>query len=208
LIKCYYEPKLCQASDDYAILGWESQEAHALRFQVFFDSVELSGKSILDVGCGLGNLYGFLESRGISFDYLGADILPEMILKAVQHYPKARFIHADVFSDPSIKDGSFDVVSSSGIFNLNLGNNHEFLSMAFARLIRIARESVVFNLLHTRSTDKDEKTYFYFHPDEVMEIIAPSLPEGTSVRIVEEYLPNDFTVVCTKNPPVTPSIPA
>ncbi len=42
-----------------------------------------------------------------------------------------------------------------------------------------------------------EDAYAYVHPAEVREILPP-LPY--TFEILEDYLPNDFTVICRKNP--------
>ena len=58
----------------------------------------------------------------------------------------------------------------------------------------MTREYLVFNLLHERVAEEGER-YFYYDPAAVMEMLSP-LP--CEVRILDDYLPNDFTVICRK----------
>jgi SAM-dependent methyltransferase len=194
-IESHYLPRIHDTETNSAILDWESVEAQELRFDALIRSIDLSGKSLLDVGCGLGDLHTFLTRRGIKVDYLGIDLLPEMISTARLRNPGVAFRDLDLFRNPDSIERTFDVVFCSGIFNLNLGNNHAFLEEALEVFFRLANEAVVFNLLHKRSPDPDHH-YFYFTPDEV---IPKVWPYSDDIRILDDYLANDFTVAVRLN---------
>ena len=66
IVRNHYEPLLDKYSRGHEILDWESQESQIKRFEVLSDNVELSGKKLLDVGCGTGDLFGFLISQGMA----------------------------------------------------------------------------------------------------------------------------------------------
>ncbi|NJD02413.1 MAG: methyltransferase domain-containing protein [Ruminiclostridium sp.] len=183
-----------QGLPDYDVLGWESKKAQQLRFDMLLDSVSLDGKTLLDIGCGMGNLLEYLNSKGISVKYTGADILKSMIEYAVCKRLNGEFCNVDVFDDGLFADRSFDIVYASGIFNLNLGNNREFLLKAVRKMILMANEAVVFNLLHKDSPDREDR-YFYYDPKEVRTLLKDIQGIG-KVIIKEQYLNNDFTVVC------------
>ena len=198
MIKTYYESNMAKDLPEYGILGWESEEAQRLRFDVLLDRVNLDGKKLLDVGCGTGNLLEHINSRGIKVEYTGVDILEQMIEKANKKRLDAVFLHADIFKESIFSPGSFDVVYTSGIFNLNLGNNREFLRKALGLFFNLSSEAVVFNLLHVESPDREDK-YFYFHPDEVSEILAEFSGVIKRVEVIKSYLKNDFTLICEKS---------
>lgn len=197
IIKTYYDDNMAKGLPEYGILGWESEQAQRLRFDMLLSSVELDGKSMLDVGCGTGNLLEYMGSKAINVSYTGVDILEEMIRKAKSKQLEAKFYHADIFKNNIFKDGSFDVVYASGIFNLDLGNNKQFLTNALRLFFKLSTEAVVFNLLHSKSPDREEQ-YFYCHPDEISKILMEFTNIIEKVEIVEAYLNNDFTVVCRK----------
>jgi len=197
IIKTYYENNMAKGLPEYGILGWESEEAQRLRFDMLLSSVNLEGKALLDVGCGTGNLLEYINSKVISVSYTGVDILDKMIEQAKRKQLKAEFYHMDIFKNNTFGDNAFDVIYASGIFNLNLGNNKSFLKSALELFFRLSSGSVVFNLLHCASPDREDK-YYYFHPDEVSEILADFSNVIGKVEFVEAYLKNDFTVVCRR----------
>lgn len=194
-IKAYYENNIAKGLPEYGILGWESEEAQRLRFDVLLDNVKLDGKRLLDVGCGTGNLLEYINSKEIHVHYTGVDILEKMVEIAKGKRLDADFRRLDIFKDNVFDPDSFDIIYASGIFNLNLGNNREFLANALKLFFSLSCGSVVFNLLHYASPDREEK-YYYFHPDDVKQILAgfDSLLKNTV--FIESYLKNDFTVVC------------
>jgi len=193
-IKEYYENNIARGLPEYGILGWESEEAQRLRFDVLLDNVKLDGKRLLDVGCGTGNLLEYINSKGIHVYYTGVDILEKMIDIAKSKQLNADFRHLDIFKDNVFAPDSFDIVYASGIFNLNLGNNRELLTNALELFFSLSCETVVFNLLHYASPDREDK-YYYFVPDDVRQILA-GFDGLKKAKFIESYLKNDFTVVC------------
>ncbi len=193
-IKKHYNPRLKQYQETHQILDWESREAQVARFEVLINQVDLSGRSVLDVGCGCGDLFGLLSEKGIDVDYTGVDILPGMIEKAQSLHDGGRFICGDLFGDGSICQDVFDVVFTSGIFNLNLGNNGAFFDAALPVLDNHAGEVLVVNLLHHESPGRDDR-YFYFDPAAVKTRLEKM---GRRVELIDDYLQNDFTVLAWK----------
>ena len=196
IIRSHYEPRIAPGRDSHDVLDWSDPAAQQARFEVLVRHVGLAGKSLLDVGCGLGDLWAFLHARRIPVDYTGVDLLEKMVLAARQKHPAGRFVCADVFDGRSLADQRFDVVFCSGAFNLDLGNNREFLPRAAARLMELAREAVMFNLLHHRTAERHGHC-FYYDPAEVQTAMEAI---GCNVEIADDYLPNDFTVICRKAP--------
>jgi SAM-dependent methyltransferase len=195
-IRDHYEPRIHPLRESFDILDWSNAASQIARFEALADNVDLAGKSLLDVGCGLGDLWKFLASRHVPVTYTGVDLLENMVLEAGRRCPGVRFVAGDVFAENVFGSERFDVVFCSGAFNLNLGNNREFLALAVPRVMELSRESVVFNLLHKRARRaRSRPLYYYSDPQEVLEMLKPL---GWKVRIVDDYLPNDFTTICEK----------
>ena len=91
---------------------WSAYSTQQLRFQILSQIGDLNGKSVLDVGCGVGDFYGYLNRKNLNFEYLGIDITPEMIIEAKKKYPDGSFELAEV----SDIDTKFDYVFGSGVF--------------------------------------------------------------------------------------------
>ncbi|MBN1500983.1 MAG: class I SAM-dependent methyltransferase [Spirochaetes bacterium] len=184
-------------TDSFKFMDWESRDSQFSRFYVLLENICLQNKSILDIGCGLGDLYKFISTLNIPFEYCGMDFSSRCVEKCRRMFPEAEFIRKDIFVD-TFKDDfkKFDVVFCSGLFNLNVENNYDLLKYALTCFFKLSSEYVVFNLLSSKSNNKEDK-YFYFNSSAVLEIVS-GLP-FSSVRIIEDYLDNDFTVVCSIN---------
>ena len=197
-IRDHYERRISPQRENFDIVNWASKGSQVKRFRVLADAGDLQGASLLDVGSGLGDLYGFLKAEKIGADYTGVDISEPMVAQARQHYPDGNFLCADLFHPDKpqpFANESFDVVFCSGTFNLNIGNNEKFLAIALPRLLELTRRNMVVNLLHSRRPIYDER-YFNYDPAAVTALLTP-LP--CEVQIIDQYLPNDFTIVCTKS---------
>ena len=190
----HYGPRISPDRPHFEILDWASAESQKARFSILADNVNLAGKKLLDVGCGLGDLFGFLREQNILVHYTGVDLLAKMVQAARKIHPAGVFVQADLFQNNPFDGECFDVVFCSGAFNLNLGNNKEFLRLAIRALYSLTKEHLVFNLLHRRAAAQEE-TYYYYDPSAVM----PALKSlNCKVDIIDDYLHNDFTVICTK----------
>lgn len=193
----HYEHRIDTGRENFDVLDWASAESQQARFEVLVENVDLRDKSLLDVGCGLGDLWTFLKSRKINTRYTGLDIVEKMLAAAAARYPDANFVCGDMFAEDAggLSEGEkFDVVFCSGTFNLNLGNNADFLPRAVAGLMAVASQCVVFNLLNTHVPFESE-TYACYEPDEVLGWLRRT---GWDIRMIDGYLPNDFTLICTR----------
>jgi len=190
----HYEPRIQIGRENYDILDWSDARSQRARFEVLADRVDLAGRSLLDVGCGLGDLWAFLKERGLPVRYTGVDLVARMVQEARRRQPDATFLCADVFADAPPDLGTFDVVFGSGVFNLELGNTAAFLPRAVRRLLDLAGQTVVVNLLHHRAEPRYGHCA-YHDPRDVLNLLTP-LP--CRIEIIDDYLPNDFTVICRK----------
>ena len=195
-IRAHYEHRITPGRAHYDVLDWASAASQRRRFEVLVDNVPLAGKSLLDIGCGLGDLAALLDERALAVEYTGVDVLARMVDACRERFPARRFVRADLFAGDDAPGEAWDVVYCSGAFNLDLGNNMAFLARAIRRMLDLSREHVVFNLLHARSPCLEEG-YFSYDPAEVLALLPPAAGE---VRILDDYLPNDFTVFCRKPP--------
>lgn len=191
IVANHYRPLLKKYSRGYEILDWESLDSQIKRFEVLTQNVELAGKKLLDIGCGTGDLFGYLKKENIDLNYSGIDILPKMIERAYEIYPKGRFFSGDIFKESPFSKKQFDTVFCSGVFNLNMGDNELFLKDALPVFFAHAKEKVVFNLLdpgHFVHSDK----YYFFNQKEVLHLIREYTDNAIAVT---GYIPNDFTII-------------
>lgn len=198
-LKKHYEPRIEKFKDNSRVLDWENVDAQFKRFRAMTDNIDLHGKSVLDVGCGCGDLYGLMKEKQSKPAYTGVDILEKMIERAAVEYPDAAFFCADIFSaDFCVVDSfgcsTFDIIFTSGIFNLNVGNNEDFLKKAVPVLAELADEAFIFNLLDPASPDRDDN-YFYYKPESAVKLASEF---SADIKIIKGYLANDYTLICLK----------
>ena len=79
---------------------------------------DLSGLSVLDFGCGKGDLYHFLSERTDDLRYCGIDVNEGLVALAREKYPDAEFLCVDI--EETRLDRAFDVVLICGVFNLRI----------------------------------------------------------------------------------------
>ncbi len=191
IVANHYEPLLNKYSRGYEILDWESLDSQIKRFEVLTNNIELSGKKLLDIGCGTGDLFDFLKNRDLNINYYGIDILPKMIERAYKIYPEGRFFTGNIFKESPFSKKQFDIIFCSGIFNLNMGDNESFLKEALPVFFAHAKEKVVFNLLDPGHFVPTKK-YYFFNQKEVLHLIREYTDNAIAVT---GYIPNDFTII-------------
>ncbi|WP_286032862.1 class I SAM-dependent methyltransferase [Brachyspira pilosicoli] len=184
---------------DYKVVDWESEEAQNLRFKALIEHFNMSGNVLLDVGCGVGSLAEYIDKNNINLYYIGIDIMPEMVERAKSKTYKnisPQFMTMDFFKKTDIKD-DVDYIYTSGIFNLNLGNNEEFLKEAIEAFLLAARKGVCFNLLDISCKEKYGDKYYYYKKDDILLLtqdILKKLNLNYKIHIEDKYLQNDFSV--------------
>jgi len=74
---------------------------------------------VLDVGCGNGRFYEFLQSKDIEVDYLGIDNSSELLEIARDKYSEAEFKKVDIVENPNILTNytNYDLIVSFGVFH-------------------------------------------------------------------------------------------
>lgn len=82
----------------------------------FMSRVLKGGMRVLDVGCGTGHLTSGLPD---SIEVVGVDITPEMVEKAKEARPGARYFVHDFHKPIPSNAGHFDVVIANGCFDLS-----------------------------------------------------------------------------------------
>lgn len=174
--------------NDWRALGWQSRATQYRRFEVLAAVAPLDGCRILDLGCGLGDLYHYLQESGIRVHYCGYDLLPDMIERARQRFPGVRFEVHDVLQD--FGHEQFDYILSSGAFNVNFKDNLKAIRTLLPRLFANATAGVAINFLSIKDTNRDD-ILFHYHPQEMVTFCQTFCAR---VQLVEDYLPNDFTV--------------
>jgi SAM-dependent methyltransferase len=141
-----------------------------IRYQVLLDVGIVSGSTVLDVGCGLGDFGVYLRSRNLEVKYTGVDINPTLIAECRRRYPWGDFHVADI-EDEYL--GRYDFVVSSSCFNLKYqrDNNYERIASVLAAMFSHMKNAVAIDMLSSWVDYKGNvEEAFYYDPSEVFSL--------------------------------------
>ncbi len=192
----YLSPYLKAASRHgagFSALLWASPQTQTVRFAALTRLVGLSGKSILDVGCGRADLLDFLLARNIKpAHYVGIEGVAALADAAEsKQHSQAMILRADFIREPLRLFVGADVVYFSG--SLNTLEPESFYA-TIAKAYDAAAETLVFNFL--ASPELAGVSYLHWHdPAEVWAFARNLTPD---VRRLDDYLHGDTTFAMTK----------
>jgi SAM-dependent methyltransferase len=183
----FYRHALARYGDNAEGVHWQSEASQQIRFQVLRDLLpsDLSRLSIVDVGCGLGDLYHYLEAHGERpHRYIGIDAVEAMVERARSRTGR-KILQRDVLRDRLPMADWY--LASGTMALLTPDETRRFI----ARCLSHARAGLVCNLLK----GQDCSTTFNYQLPSAIESWAAEL--GVAVTIVEGYLHGDFSAALT-----------
>jgi SAM-dependent methyltransferase len=133
---------------------WASKPKQTGRFAVIASMMDLAGKRIVDAGCGLGDLAGFMREAGIDYEsYVGLEAVEEMARAGAERgYERARFEAVDFAERAGGRDEVFApfepgvVVFSGSLNTFTFAEAEAVLAAAWSA----ASHGIVFNFLSAR----------------------------------------------------------
>jgi len=123
-------------------VGYEDALQQFLYFEILTAIGIPPAASVLDVGCGRGDLYAYLLARGYRGRYIGLDILPGMIEEARRRFPEAEFILGDI---ASAELEACDYVLACATFDYRTPNSLERWQHIIPRMFALARRGMAWN---------------------------------------------------------------
>jgi SAM-dependent methyltransferase len=170
-------------------LGWRGEDSQRKRFEVIAAAGDFNGCSLLDVGCGRGDLKRFLDARFKGFTYLGLDHMPAFIEQARQAYagvPKTMFVECDF---TAVTLPAVDYVVASGALGYRSADPAYHFEM-IRKMYQCARRALIFNVL--------DAALFPVHPllvgRDCDEVVAYCREIAPCVRVITGYLEDDVTL--------------
>lgn len=97
-------------------------------YDLFCDEIKISAPSILDIGCGPGNISKYISNKIKDADIFGIDYSEKMIELAKRNVPKARFEVVDCREIKQINKKFDAVISGFFLPYLNLKEANELFS--------------------------------------------------------------------------------
>lgn len=171
-------------------VGWSSRDTQLARFRTITKIGELQGRTVLDVGCGVGDFYHFLSSQGVNVTYTGIDLVSENCSDAQSKYSSAKFINKALFDlEDEIK---YDYVIASGIFFLKYSNWDIVVEETLKKMFSLCTLGVAVNFQSAYSEPEDEISK-HVYPEDIFKMITP-LSKIFSVFHDYAKKMNDFTL--------------
>lgn len=170
-----------------AALGWRDLQSQIIRFKALAEIADLNGHTILDAGCGHGDLRAYLHRLYPEVLYYGMEQIPELLDEAVHRYGK--------WSGTSFICGNFvdgiipvtDYVVASGSLNY-YSFDPEFIFKAIFKLYAHCKLGLAFNLL---SHVVPNGLIVAYNPKEIMDYC---ISLSKKVLLKNDYSDEDFTI--------------
>lgn len=175
-----------------------TKEKQKIRFKALISEFDLENKSILEFGCGFGDINLMLKKAyDNNYEYLGIDLVEEFIRIGKESYGSSRIKYecGDFLSKNF--DKKFDYIIESGIFNMKLKDmdNYNFIEKSIRKAFELCNEAIAFNFLTERVNFKDD-AFYYINPERVLEI---AYRHSRRVILKSNYIPFDYTVIIYKD---------
>jgi len=185
---------------NYRSLAWKTKDAQMVRFRELLKDLDLDGKSILDFGCGMGDIIPYIMELSDRFEYKGVDIVTEFIDVARRAYitrkqfrkiPQVKFFVRDLLKKP-FKE-KFDIVLCSGALNSNLNDAVRYRKCAIKILWDHTKEVLAFNMAgaHPQPTNSKNSRIYYTDSLKILKYCMKLTPK---VIFRNSYRKKDFTI--------------
>lgn len=151
------------------------------------NSILKDNASILEIGCGPGNITKYLLSKRADFNIFGIDIAPNMIELAIRNIPNANFAVMDSRKIAELKTRYDGIVCGFCIPYLSYGECETLISDAYnllndAGLLYISFVEGDPNESGFKAGSTGDRTYFYYHElKKLKEVLAKNSFEELKV---------------------------
>lgn len=167
VVRAYHDDRIKRfGMDATEALGWKNKDSQQQKFHDLDQIGELQGCSVLDLGCGHGDLFPHLEKAYSEIRYTGVDNVKAFLNVAVQRFgthSNSRFILGE-FSSMQLPKSDFVICSGA----LNYRNSEpNYLYLMINRFFEAASIGMGLNLLNR--VDFENGVLAYFDPVEVAE---------------------------------------
>ena len=177
-------------------LGWFKGKQE-MRFKILTSQVDLEGRSILDLGCGFGDLNYYLKMVLERYSYLGVDCVEPFLIEAREKHPESfiNFINADI-RDAKLEQ--HDYVLGSGIFNYKFeqSDNYGYISEVMQKAFSLCKIGMCFDFLSSNVDYSAHDYSFHSKPTRILDL-AYALSRNILLR--NDYAPFEFSIFIFKD---------
>jgi SAM-dependent methyltransferase len=177
IVKEYHEnllhSYLHKSIDRPIICGWSGTESQEARFSALLRILKYNGGSIIDYGCGTGDLYAFILRNYGQVQYTGMDS-NESMLKIAKETHNAKFIKCR-FDEIDFKHAEY--VVASGIFQFHDFSNPTYYKELVLELFSKCRIGLAVNFLSASRMESEKSDIeLYLTPFQVVQLAESMSP--------------------------------
>ena len=161
------------------------------RYRSVLDIGVRDGDSLLDVGCGFGDLYAYARDRGLKLAYTGIDICAPFIDAARERHPDASFRLGNLLEAPLAE--RWDWAACIGTLNLKLegSDSTEYVEEMLRAMFARASRGIAVHFLSTYVDFQNPESY-HCDPCRVFDFAKRELSPRVALR--HDAMAYEFTL--------------
>lgn len=166
-------------------LKWSSKERQFKRFEILLDFIknEIPQVSILDIGCGYGDLITYIQKNMLfPKTYIGIDCEEFILDITKKRFPNSNFLKKNLLKD-ELPTADYYICSGA----LNIFQEDDYL-LAIKKCYEQSSKGLIFNSL----------TESFSHDLTIFDIYLYCQDLAKEAIIKDNYLDNDFTIFMKK----------
>lgn len=189
-VAAFYNTRFESLGRSIGSVGWGSYADQSLRFEMLFRGIDVKGKVVLDVGCGLGDLVDWLDQRtGGDFTYIGIDIAAKLLDDARKRFSsnKCHFLEGEILN---LELPQVDISVLSGALTVKMPNMYDYAKKVLLQMHNLSRNWACANFLSTY-VDFELKKNQHYRPEEVF---TWARQISSKVNLFHDYPLYEFTL--------------
>ncbi|BAY80741.1 type 12 methyltransferase [Calothrix parasitica NIES-267] len=203
IISSRYQEKIAADGINSAkSLGERNYEKDFIFYSKLFEGIHFNDNiSILDIGCGKGDLLAFINKYypEVRVDkYLGLDIVASFIDVAQSNYPQYEFKMHNFVSKKFLPEEYFEIVVANGVLISRVRNYRDYIEYFVEKMLTCSSRHILFNLI--AEVDSYSENYINYREigrsttfsKQVLESILKKL-DNISYNIAEQQIFPDAT---------------
>lgn len=188
-----YSDRLKEFGANEKTLGWDKKRHH-LRYHILLSQWKFENDSLLDFGCGFGDMYEYIRENNLDLNYHGVDINPDLIEEGKNKYQNVNLRAIDFLTESNNKQ--YDYIVSSGVHNFKLEDNWEFIENTFTKFNDAAAKGFALNFISNKVDSSHKKDHLYY--TDPVKLLELSYSFSRKVVLRNDYMPFEFTIFVDK----------
>ena len=184
-----YSSRFKEMQHSIRTLGWGTKEQQEFRFVEVLKRLDATGKSVLDIGCGFGDLFNFMQSCDFDFEkYIGWDITPDFIENPLIIDKNIELKVWNIAEEQPSRTVA-DIGIMLGLLNWNWKNeekNYDYSTKVIRNAFEAVNDVLVIDFLSTQTEPNYPKEEIVFYHDPLI-MLSKAMEITPNVDLVHSY---------------------